>query len=291
MSRGMVSEELNPVDNQSKACSAPLSDPVIAALARLVDDSQAPGGSRQPSHSEIEEQFRRADVIQADPNQAGRSARPIGKAKRIRSVLHWAIENDVEKGERLVYLLVSLVKGVGGFREGSSNFVGSEPLQDLREAFATEGFVLTETGELLPAVLDALAGRELADALRAYVRRAQRGVVDAALVTGTGKDLVEAVAAHVIVTRFGHYSEHENFPTLVGQAFVAVGLCAVKKPDATAQEQMDLALFNLACAVNRLRNRQGTGHGRPFITTITAGQARAAVQSMGLIAARLLDAN
>lgn len=273
--------------NQAKLTSAPLTDAVIAALARLVDDSQSPTGSRQPSHSEIEGQFRRADLLQADPNQVGR---PIGKAKRIRGVLHWAIENDLEKGERLVYLIVALVRGVGGFREGSDNFVGADAIQDLREAFASEGFNLTETGELLPVVLDTLNGEELTDALKAYVRRARRGVLDAALVTGTGKDLVEAVAAHVLVQRYGSYPESANFPTLLGQAFVAAGLSAVKKPSPTPQEQMDLALYDLACAVNRLRNREGTGHGRPFLTTITQAQARTAVQSMGLVAARLLDA-
>jgi hypothetical protein len=225
--------------------------------------------------------------MQADPGQAGR---PIGKAKRIRGVLHWAIENAIEKGERLVYLLVAFVRGVGGFREGSRNFVGADAIQDLREAFASEGFNLAETGELLPVVLDTLTGPELTEALKAYVRRARRGVLDAALVTGTGKDLVEAVAAHVLVLRFGNYSEKDSFPMLVGQAFAAVGLCALKKPSLTAQEQMDLALFELACAVNRLRNRQGTGHGRPFLPTVTQSQSRTAVQSMGLVAARLLDA-
>jgi hypothetical protein len=271
----------------SKSQSAPLTDSVIAALASLVDDSQSPTGSRQPSHSEIEDQFRRAGLIQADPNQLGR---PIGKAKRVRGVLHWAIEHDNEKGERLVYLLVALVRGVGGFRDGTSNFVGSEPIQDLREAFVSEGFSLTETGELLPAVLETLSGQGLTEALNSYVRRARRGILDAALVTGTGKDLVEAVAAHVLVQRFGSYSQSDNFPTLVGQAFVAVGLCAMKKQSLTAHEQLDLALYELACAVNRLRNREGTGHGRPFLATVTQAQARTAVQSMGLVAARLLDA-
>jgi hypothetical protein len=271
----------------TKPASAPLTDAVIAALARLVDDSQSLTGSRQPSHSEIEDQFRRAGLIEADPNLLGR---PIGKAKRIRGVLHWAIEHDIEKGERLVHLVVALVRGVGGFREGSSNFVGGELIQELRDAFASEGFNLAETGELLPVVLDTLAGQELTDALKAYVRRARRGVLDAALVTGTGKDLVEAVAAHVLVQRFGNYSNNANFPTLLGQAFVAAGLCAIRKEHPTPQEQMDLALYDLACAVNRLRNREGTGHGRPFVATVTLSQARTAVQSMGLVAARLLDA-
>jgi len=270
-----------------KPASAPLTDAVIAAVAHLVDDSQSSTGSRQPSHSEIEDQFRRTGLKQADPNLLGR---PIGKAKRVGGVLHWAIENDVEKGERLVHLLVALVRGVGGFREGASNFVGVEAIQDLREAFATEGFNLSETGELLPIVLDTLVGQELTEARKAYVRRARRGALDAALITGTGEDLVEATAAHVLVQRFGNYSHNANFPTLLGQAFVAAGLCAMKKSSLSAQEQMDLALYDLACAVNRLRNREGSGHGRPFVVTVTAAQARTAVQSMGLVAARLLDA-
>ena len=252
----------------------------------MLDDSQSATGSRQPSHSEIEEQFRRAGLIQADP---GQGSRPVGKAKRIRGVLQWAIENDIEKGERLVYLLVALARGVGGFREGSSNYVGAEPIEDLQESFRTEGFNLDASGELLPVVLDTLTGRELTEALKAYVRRARRGVLDAALVTGTGKDLVEAVAAHVLVERFGTYPQTAHFPTLLGQAFSAVDLCAVKQANPTAQQQLDLALYDLACAVNRLRNREGTGHGRPFLPTVTPAQARISVQSMGLLAARLLD--
>lgn len=268
----------------AKSQSAPLTDAVIAALARLVDDSQS---TRQPSHSEIADQFQRAGLAHRDPNLMGP---PIGKAKRVRGVLHWAIENDPERGERLVYLLVALVRGVGGFREGSSNFVGADAIQDLREAFVSEGFNLTESGELLPAILETLTGQELTSALKGYIRRAQRGSLDAALVTGTGKDLVEATAAHVLVTRFGSYPENAHFPTLLGQAFTETGLCAVKKTNPTEHEQFDLALYELACAVNRLRNRQGTGHGRPFLAAISDEQARSAVQSMGIIAGRLLSA-
>jgi len=274
-SADMASAQTGPV-------SPPLTEAVIAALARLMDDSQS---SRQPAHSEIEDQFRRAGLMHADPNQ---TPPPKGKAKRIRGVLQWAIENDIEKGEKLVSLLVALVRGVGGFREGS-NFVGIEEIQGLRNAFASEGYNLTETGELLPTVLDSLAGQELTDTLKAYVRRAQLGVRDAALITGTGKDLMEAVAAHVVVKRFGHYSHDDNFPMLLGRAFAAVGLCPVKKTTMTAQEQMDVALYDLACAVNRLLNREGTRHGRPFPTTVTPAEARAAVQSTGVVAARLLD--
>jgi hypothetical protein len=122
---------------QTGPVSPPLTESVIAALARLMDDSQS---SRQPAHSEIEDQFRRAGLMHADPNQ---TPPPKGKAKRIRGVLQWAIDNDVEKGQKLVSLLVALVRGVGGFNEGS-NFVGAEAIRDLRNAFASEGFNLTE---------------------------------------------------------------------------------------------------------------------------------------------------
>jgi hypothetical protein len=64
----------------------------------------------------------------------------------------------------------------------------------------------------------------------------------------------------------------------------------MKKSGCTAQEQMDVALYDLACAINRLRNREGTGHGRPFLVTVTDEQARIAVESMGLVAGRLLEA-
>lgn len=266
--------------------AAPLSDAVIAALSRLVDDAHSQAGFRQPSHSEIEDQFRRCGLLDVEPNRAGK---PIGKAKRVRAVLQWAIEHNVESGEKCVFLLTSLIRGVGGFRESSPNFVGHEPIQDLRDAFRADGFNLAENGELLPVVLETLVARELTEALRAYVRRARRGVLDAALVTGTGKDLVEAVAAHVLVQRFGSYPETANFPTLVGQAFVAAGLCATKASNLSPQQQLDLALYDLACAVNRLRNKQGTGHGRPFDATVSQAQARTAVQGMGLVAARLLD--
>ena len=49
-------------------------------------------------------------------------------------------------------------------------------------------------------------------------------VKDAALLVGTGKDLLEATAAHVISELFGHYPHQANFPTLLGQAFTALGL-------------------------------------------------------------------
>jgi hypothetical protein len=142
-------------------------------------------------------------------------------------------------------------------------------------------------------VLDNLSGKELTTALNAYVRRAKQGAADAALLTGIGKDLLEATAAHIIIEKFGSPPSITNFPTLLAQAFLALGLAVpdpnkparAKEPD---QRAMERAMYELACAVNRLRNQQGTGHGRPFAATVSDTEARAAVEAIGVISEFLL---
>ena len=126
------------------------------------------------------------------------------------------------------------------------------------------------------------------------MRRAKRGVGDAALITGTGKDLLEATAAHVLMQRFGSYPSSSNFPTLLGQAFIAVGLATSHEPSQPTDpphKRMERAMYDMGCAINYLRNKEGSGHGRPWLPGITDADARAAVELMGVIAERLLLAN
>lgn len=167
-----------------------LSDTLITALARLVDDGQLEV-KREPTHSTLSFHFQQAGLAGADPQSQGQV---LGKAKRVRAVLSWAMENLPDAGGRLAVSLIGVIKGCGGFRDSSANFAGGEVIADAIEAFASEGYVLTQDGSLRPLLLDSLTGRELTLALAAYVRRAKRGAMDAALVTGTGKDLLEAVA-------------------------------------------------------------------------------------------------
>ena len=59
--------------------TAPLSDPVIFAISRLVDDARLE--RRDPSHHQIEVQIKRAGLEHADPNLQGgkpRLGRRIG---------------------------------------------------------------------------------------------------------------------------------------------------------------------------------------------------------------------
>ena len=83
------------------------------------------------------------------------------------------------------------------------------------------------------STLDNLSGVQLTAELEAYVRRAQRGSEDGALLVGTGTDLLEATASHIITEKYGHYSKQANFPTLLGQAFTALGLATPQTPAQT----------------------------------------------------------
>ena len=123
-------------------------------------------------------------------------------------------------------------------------------------------------GELRPAALDSMSGAELTETLGAVRPRAQKGAEDAELLVGTGKDLLEAISAHVLCECWGQNPAQSNFPTLLGQAFVALELKTPADNPTNGeppQHRLHRALYEAACAVNTLRNREGTGHGRPWL--------------------------
>lgn len=267
---------------------APLNDAIAFAISKMVDDASL-DRYREPSHSDIEFEFKRTGLLKADPKQQGK---PVGKAKRVKAVLTWAIDNDMEAGERLVYLLLALVKSVGGFRSQSTNYIGEEAVNNLTQVFEGEGYILSKDGNLSRVILDNLNSIQQYEVLNSYAARARRGIGDAALITGTSKDLMEAVAAYIIQQKWGAYSTQDNFPTLLGQAFTSLGLKTTvdeKQPGELAQNRVERALYELACSINMLRNKEGTGHGRPFLPSVTDTEAKLAIEAMGLISEFMLS--
>jgi len=267
-----------------------LSDGIIIAVARLVDDAQA-AKSREPNHSDIDFQVSRAGLSHADPKAQGQA---VGKAKRIRAILSWALDSASDSGEVFLAALIAMIRAKWGFRPASPNFVGDESIRDAIDAFRSEGYLLSSDGELRTKAIDTLSGRELTIALESYVRRARRGSEDAALLIGTAKDLMEATAAHVIQEQFGHYPGESNFPTLLGQAFTALGLATPESPKQVGeppQRRLERSLYEAGCAVNALRNKQGTGHGRPWAPTVSDAEAHASIQIIGVVSGVLLAAH
>jgi hypothetical protein len=265
-----------------------LNETVVHSVARLVDDA---GATREPSHSDLENLFKRVGLGSADPH-LDPTVR-VGKQKRVRSAFQWAMDNDESAGVRGVASLIAMVRGFGGFRPESSNFSGEDCIATCIEAFQGQAVELTSDGILRLRSLDGLSGRRLSEALHLYVSRGQKRFDDSVLVAGTGKDLMEATAAHVLTERYGSYSQ-TDFPTLPGQVFSALGLRAQRPREEAgglvgAQDAMTVSLYELSCAVNRLRNRAGSGHGRPFLPELSPAEVRAATEAAGLVAGRMLD--
>jgi len=266
----------------------PLSDTIAHALAQLVDDSNNNGAYREPSHADIEFQVKAAGLLAHDPKQQGQV---VGKAKRVRAVLYGALEEDLTAGGKFVSGLLGKLRACGGFRPSSENFVGVEAIENARAAFESEGFMLAADGSLAAKVLDSMRGAELTEALRRYAERARKGAEDAALLSGTGKDLLEATAAHVLTTINGSYPANLNFQSLLGMAFISLEMAVPELPAQSGEAPgrlMERGMFQVSLAVNRLRNKQGTGHGRPWLPTITDEEAKAAIETVGTVAAYML---
>jgi hypothetical protein len=157
---------------------------------------------------------------------------------------------------------------------------------------------LSEGGELRPTVIDNLVGTEMTEALCAYVRRINLNPDDAALQVGTGKELDEATARHILELRTGSYpvGGHEgSFPVTLAHAFHAVGFAVPGKIplDDDPHKAVQQCLFLLGASINRLRNSAGTGHGRPgppqTTTPLTPTEARLVARATALLAGALLD--
>lgn len=80
-----------------------LTDSLIVAVSRLVDDSQT--GRRDPSHADLQYCIERAGLADGDPNTHGP---PAGKERRVRGTLSWALEYRLEAGEQFIGMLIDL---------------------------------------------------------------------------------------------------------------------------------------------------------------------------------------
>ncbi len=87
--------------------------------------------------------------------------------------------------------------------------------------------MLDRTGALRPKVIDNLEGTALTEALQTLVSRINLNPDDTALQVGSGKELDEAAARHVLKERLGDYpvsGRAGSFPVTLAQAFNVLGL-------------------------------------------------------------------
>lgn len=253
-------------------------------------------GLSSPSHDEITQAFRRAQVAKWDPRQSPTD--PVGKTKRVRQVFIEIHDNEPGAGLQLARHLVSLLRSDGAFDAKSERFAGQEKTESLRRALADFGLDLDPTGRLRPIVIDNLHGSDLTKALRSYVNRANLNPEDSSLQVGNGKELDETAARHILEEIQGSYSPSTNFPTTLANAFIALNLSPADPKlgqtlDRDPHRAVQQCLYQLGCAVNRLRNEVGTGHGHPSpsrkTNPLTPAEARLVARASALVAGMLLD--
>lgn len=220
----------------------------------------------------------------------------VGKVKRMRAVVDYALANDSHAGARMVSRLIKAVRAIGGFRQESETFIGEDTYRNLRDAYRSTGYELDPDGELRPMLLDNVPEAEQHEVLKTYVHRIRKGATDAPLVTGSGKDLLEATARSVLDSKGKSYGG-TDFPGTLFHAFDALNLPTPDIPameafrqslSSDARERVQQVLYLLGCEINKLRNEQGTGHGRAFAATVSDQEAKTAVQAMAVISELLL---
>ena len=268
----------------------------LVELGAVLGDFFEAGGG--PSHDQLDQAIARSGLIGGDPARGGRTPQgtPLGKTKRIRQVLVYATDNDSAAGLSLAQQIVALLRAEGAFAPTLDTYAGPEKVGRLADAFARIGFTLDPNGALRPTVIDNLTGTRLTAALQAYVSRINLNPDDAPLQIGTGKELDEAAARHVLEERTGGYpvgGGTGSFPVTLAGAFTAVGFAVPPKVqlDSDPHREVQQCLFLLGAAVNRLRNQVGTGHGRPNPPggLLRPAEARLVARATALLAGALLD--
>jgi len=270
----------------------------LIGLGAVIGDFFEDGAG--PSHDQLDQAFSRAGLSAGDPAPGGRTTfgSALGKTKRVRQVFVYATDNDPKAGLALGAHLVTLLRADGCLSPASETFAGAAKVGRLRDVYDSLGYSLDSTGALRLKVVDNLTGTALTAALQSYVDRLNLNPDDAQLQVGTGKDLDEAAARHVLEQVTGSYpvgGSAGSFPVTLASAFTTVGFALPGRVDLDTDphKAVQQCLFLLATEVNRLRNDAGTGHGRPSgprkTRPLSSAEARIVARATALVAGALLD--
>jgi hypothetical protein len=109
------------------------------------------------------------------------------------------------------------------------------------------------------------------------VRALEAGDVEGTI--GAAKELVETTAK-VVLDAFGETAGSDvELPKLVHQAIKALELHPAGLEGRASLRRLAQAMISTACAIAELRNSDGTGHGRPYISNLQMEHAEFAMES------------
>ena len=78
----------------------------------------------------------------------------------------------------------------------------------------------------------------------------------------------------------------------LGQAFITLGLATTADKEESGEhprKNMERKMYDLTRSINRLRNKRGTGHGRPRLPDLSHDEAKASIELISIISERMLN--
>ncbi|MFD3352695.1 abortive infection family protein [Streptomyces fradiae] len=256
----------------------PLTDEVAAALAQFF---HAGAG---PSHSRLTSAFTGAGYSADDPYDA-RLQTP-NKETRVLTVCRAAIRRPQGAAKLVENLLLSL-----RMRDAFTGDEHEADVRRLRQSLRRAGHELDQSGYTSPiGDIDlSTGGRE---ALEEQLERIRRSTDDPALLLGSAKDLLEAVAKFALEEEHMLPPGNPNFNQLWYLARERLGVLPQQVsedlPGAKQAKKILGSSWVIAEQVNELRNMQGTGHGRTLPTAISASLALMVVREACSVAQFML---
>ena len=241
--------------------AAPLTDDVAAAVAAFFH------GGDGPKHSAISRVLTSAgygDGYEYTPDGSGPN-----KEERVLRAFAYALRAP-GNGRRLVDGLLSALRHERLI--GVAQSERSDDEERLRQALARSGWYLDDDG-----VLHAFAGIDVdsggREALDEQLTRLRASTADPALLIGTAKDLLEAVAKFVLEETGMEVPSSIAFDQLWHIARERLGVLPDRVdpslPGYKAIQAIHQSSWTIARNVNDLRNLQGTGHGRTLPTGVS----------------------
>lgn len=246
----------------------PVSDEIAATLGAFVL------GGHGPTHSNLTQVFERTGYGSAAPYNSKSTNQQLNKVDRVRLTIQAAIKNPT-RARDLIEGLLSEYRAFGLFKTMEDMQNGKEGLERYRlakEAFMRSGWELTESGEIFPAGVSSVVKTEGRPAINEQLDRLRRGSDDPALMIGTAKEMLESTAKYVCETFSVPYRVNMSFNELWHLARERLGILPKQvdqsQPGAEELREILQSSWSIARMTNKLRNDEGTGHGRTLTTAI-----------------------
>ncbi|MBD3781620.1 MAG: abortive infection family protein [Micrococcales bacterium] len=262
----------------SPRATVPLTSDVSSALAMFFHSGNG------PSHTVISRVLTGTgygDGYTYDPDARG----PNKEARVLRGLQE--AQRRPSRARELVEELLSALRTAGLVGQDAT---GAD-VDRLKRALGSAGWYLTDDGQLQPfgnVDLDT-GGRP---ALEEQVERLRRSTTDPALLIGTAKELLESVSKYVLEELGMPVNDKMDYNQLWHLARERLNVLPQQVdpnlPGAEAIRAIHQSTWNIADQVNRLRNLQGTGHGRTLPTGVSEDLAMLVVREAATVADYML---